>query len=95
MRRDVCQSCGAISAPPVPNFDMDTASVDAAGSLLVGGIIVHDWAGDPELDWPDDRPSWRFYGVTAWSDESYDTAEDAARAAWFDAMDPVVREDPT
>jgi len=88
MSRDVCQSCGAISAPTVPTFDLATARTDGFGSVHLGGITVHDWGGDPQLDWPDDRPSWRFYGATDWSDESYATAEDAARAAWFDIMDP-------
>lgn len=90
MNRGVCATCGSIAAPAAPRFDASTARVDGFGSLHLGGITVHDWGGDPQLDWPDDRGGpWRFYGLLDWSPDGYPTAEAAARAAWFDAMDPI------
>lgn len=86
----MCPSCGTITAPAAPTFDATTARRDAFGSLHLAGLTVHDWGGDPQLEWPDDCGGpWRFYSVTDWSDQGYPTAEAAARAAWFDLMDPA------
>lgn len=86
MRR-VCPNCGTITTPDAPAFDPSTARADTFGSLHFGGITVHDWASDPQLDWADTVNGWRFYGLHNWSPNGYPDAATAARACWFDALD--------
>jgi hypothetical protein len=87
----ICQSCGALQGRDAPTFDLADARPDSFGSLHFGGITVHNWGADPDLDWsPESDNPWRYYGIDGeWSAAGYPDAVTAARGAWFDATDHV------